>query len=651
MGVFSFFKMDSGRIASPVPADKVNRTYKSLRMQSFLAGTFGYALYYVCRLSMGVMKQPLIDAGLLNATQLGIIGACLYWAYAIGKLINGFLADSSNIKRFMAAGLTVSVLMNFIMGILGVSASMGMIGNATLFVLFAVCWAVNGWSQSMGAPPAIIALSRWFPLRVRGTFYGFFSASHNIGEGLSFVFVGALVGAAGWKWGFFGAALAGVLGIAIILLFLHNSTESKGLPSIETLSGEPQPKEVPASEKRSETRRLQKMVVKNPGVWILAIASAFMYMSRYAINEWGTFFLQDAKGYDLTEAAFIIGINPIFGVIGTVVSGWLSDFVFKGDRKYPAFVAGILEAIALGIFLFGGKAAWVNIVAMVLFGIAIGVLISFLGGLMAIDLVPRKATGAALGIVGMASYAAAGIMTLVTGVMLTSHPILPAEGNLALSGKSYEFTLTEADVNALVDKGGLAICGNGFTLKNVSLVTADGENAIWEGSAPITWEKGAMMELGISDLDVSDYNTIKGSSFLCAILKMTGRYDWSSVEAGTVVRAQYTVDKTDGCINFGNGDYGSGKWECLPSLLAANGKPAEIIAEEDQEDAKETAVETVEETVEEVTVPEEETKEVYMVTPRQLHDFSSVRWIWIIAAIISFLLPVLNWRRKQQVIE
>lgn len=83
---------------------------------------------------MGVMKQPLIDAGLLNATQLGIIGACLYWACAIGKFINGFLADSANIKRFMALGLIVSVAMNFVMGILGVSAlvaALGIVGMAS----------------------------------------------------------------------------------------------------------------------------------------------------------------------------------------------------------------------------------------------------------------------------------------------------------------------------------------------------------------------------------------------------------------------------------------------------------------------------------------------------------------------------------------
>ena len=225
----------------------------------------------------------------------------------------------------------------------------------------------------------------------------------------------------GWKWGFFGAALAGALGVLLIVFFLHPSTESKGLPPIEKLAGEPESKPVSAAEKRAETRRLQAMVVRNPGVWILALASAFMYMSRYAINEWGIIFLQEARGYSLTEAGAIVGINPIFGLIGTVFSGWFSDVVFKGDRKYPAFVAGILEVIALALFLFGGPQKWVSVLAMVLFGVAIGVLISFLGGLMAIDLVPRQATGATLGIVGMASYAAAGLQNVVTGLLLDNH--------------------------------------------------------------------------------------------------------------------------------------------------------------------------------------------------------------------------------------
>ena len=418
----SFLKYFSISEPSATAIDKVrqDKVYKRLRMETFLSGTLGYALYYVCRLSMGVMKQPLIEAGLLTATQLGIIGACLYWTYAVGKLVNGFLCDRANIKRFMALGLVLSASANFIMGILGLNALNGAITNSALFGAFAMCWGINGWCQSMGAPPAIVGLSRWFPLRIRGTFYGFFSASHNIGEGISFLVVGLVVATFGWKWGFFGAALTGALGVALILLFMHDTPESKGLPSIEVLAGEKSSDgthpDAPTDDMHRKT--LQKAVIRNPGIWVLAGASAFLYISRYAINEWGTIFLQEAKGYNLAGAAAIISINPIFGIIGTVVSGWLSDTLFKGDRKYTAFAVGILETIALALFLFGGPAKWLNILSMVLFGISIGVLISFLPGLMAIDLVPREASGAAIGITGIASYAAAGIQMVVTGILL-----------------------------------------------------------------------------------------------------------------------------------------------------------------------------------------------------------------------------------------
>lgn len=434
MSKFLDFYKTSKPSATKVPAEQSDSLYKKLRFQAFVAGTLGYSLYYVCRTSLNVMKQPIIDSGFLNATQLGMIGACLYWAYAAGKFVNGFLADHSNIKKFMATGLIVSSVANAVMGILGMSGGAAGLSGAVMFISFAVMWAINGWSQSMGAAPAIIALSRWYPLNIRGTFYGFFSASHNFGEGLSFIFVSLLVSAAGWQWGFFGAAIAGIVGVLLIMFWLHDTPESKGLPSIEVLAGE---KKADGAVSNEDSKHIQRAVLRNPGVWILALSSAFMYMSRYAINEWGMFFLQKVKGFGLEEAAMIIAVNTIAGIIGTVFSGWLSDKVFKGDRKYPAFVAGILETIALILFLYGGDSWFVNVLAMALFGIAIGVLICFLGGLMAVDLVPRKATGAALGIVGLASYIAAGLQNVISGWLLDGQAIKdPATGDIL----QYDFT-------------------------------------------------------------------------------------------------------------------------------------------------------------------------------------------------------------------
>ena len=424
--------------AEKVEEAKQEKLFKAFGFQTFLAGTIGYSLYYVCRTSLNVVKKPILDSGMLDASQLGLIGSVLLFAYAIGKFVNGFLADHCNIKRFMATGLIVSAAANFTLGILGFASES--MPTMLLFTLFAIMWGINGWSQSMGAPPAIIGLSRWFPLSKRGTFYGFFSLSHNLGEWLSFLFVGILVSVAGWQWGFVGSSIAGVVGVIVIVFLMHDNPQSKGLPSVEEMSGEAKVEE----KKQESTGELQKMVLKTPAVWILAAASAFMYIARYAINGWGVLFLQEEKGFSLTEATSIISINALLGIFGTVLSGWVSDKLFRSDRYIPALIFGAMNTVALVLFLFGGDAWWINITAMVLFGISIGVLICFLGGLMAVDIVPRKATGAALGVVGMASYVAAGIQDVVSGWLIDGNSTMiekldEATGQM-VQATQYDFT-------------------------------------------------------------------------------------------------------------------------------------------------------------------------------------------------------------------
>ena len=418
MSILSFFRKSAPAPRLPKDDDAMMRLYKKLRWQSFIAGTVGYSLYYVCRTSLNVVKKPILESGALDATQLGVIGSALLFAYAIGKFVNGFLSDHSNIKRFMATGLTVSFIANLCVGLLGLFSGGGTLATTTLFVVFAVLWGINGWSQSMGAAPAIIALSRWYPLKKRGTYYGFFSASHNLGEAISFVFVGLVVGLAGWKWGFVGSAIAGAMGVAVILLFLHDTPESKGLPPVEVLSGEAGNETGIA---RESVGAAQKAAFGNPYIWILALASACMYVSRYAINGWGVIFLQEVKGFPLAMATQIISVNAFLGIAGTVFSGWMSDKWFNGSRYCIAVTFGVLCSVSLGLFLYSGSGMFINIFSMILFGTAIGILICFVGGLIAVDLVPRQASGAALGIIGIASYMGAGIQDIISGALLDKH--------------------------------------------------------------------------------------------------------------------------------------------------------------------------------------------------------------------------------------
>jgi len=57
-------------------------------------------------------------------------------------------------------------------------------------------------------------------------------------------------------------------------------------------------------------------------------------------------------------------------------------------------------------------------VCVSVFSLAVGVLYCIVSGLMAIDIVPRKATGAALGVVGISSYMTIGIQNIVSGLLI-----------------------------------------------------------------------------------------------------------------------------------------------------------------------------------------------------------------------------------------
>lgn len=410
MGLYSFYRISKPAKETVAP-DKVNDTYRSLRNRTFWGATIAYSLYYVCRMSINVVKQPLIDEGILSAGQLGLIGSSLLFVYAVGKFLNGFIADYCNIRRFMATGLFISAVVNLLMGAFGLFD--GMLPTMLIFIMFAILWGVNGWMQSMGSAPGVISLSRWFPQSRRGSYYSLFSTSPYIGEFISYNVLALVVAWLGWQAGFIAAAIAGLAGALLILMFVSDTPESCGLPSVQELSGEKMTR-----EDGMPTRELQKMVLRHPGIWVIALSSAFIYITKYAIAGWGVLFLQKARGFDLADASQVIAFSAVSGVLGTVLAGWLSDSVFRGDRVKPAVLSGIIGTSSLILFLFVGGGFVLNIFYVSLFSLATGVLYCIVAGLMAVDIVPRKATGAALGVVGISSYVAAGIQDIASGYLI-----------------------------------------------------------------------------------------------------------------------------------------------------------------------------------------------------------------------------------------
>ena len=390
---------------------EVDARFRRLRIQEVATMTVVYALFYVCRLAFSAAKKDMIEQSFYTAEEIGWVGSSMLIAYAVGKCVNGFIADRVNITRFMGLGLFASALMNFLVGF-----------HLPALVLVAI-WFVNGWTQGMGAPACVVGLSRWFVKRERGTYYGIWSCSNNIGEALAYLLTaGVMVWAAkafgagyGWRSGFWGAGVMGFVGVALCLVFFKNSPQDEGLPSVNEWKGDLET----AAQETTDVGRGQKIALTSWAVWMIALSGAFFAMSRYAIIDWGIFFLQVKKGYAATTAASIVSVNSIVGGFAGAASGWFSDRFFRGNRNGMALVFGVMNVVSLCLFmLVPGQHMWLDVLAMCLFGTAMGILLCFLGGLMAVDLVPRNAAGAAMGVVAVLTYVGASVQSRVSALFI-----------------------------------------------------------------------------------------------------------------------------------------------------------------------------------------------------------------------------------------
>jgi OPA family sugar phosphate sensor protein UhpC-like MFS transporter len=390
----------------PLIADAatVDALYRRHRFRVMVAITLGYGVIYTCRLALGVVKKPLIDAGVFGPAELGLIGSALFYTYAVGKLTNGFIADHANIKKFLALGFVLSALCNIGMGF---SSAVG---------AAVVLWGLNGWFQSFGAPAGVVAMTAWFSNRERGRYYGIWSTAHSIGEGLTFLIVGAVVAAYGWRWGFWAPGLIGIAIAAFVYRFVQDRPRTLGLPTVADWRDDHY--QGASQSQHLSTFATQLSILKIPAIWVLALSSATIYVTRYAINSWGVLYLQEARGYSLTAAGALLMISTLAGVVGAISYGFISDTVFRARRPPANLIFALAEIAGLLLIFFGPASTYVLTLGMVLFGVGLTGLVTALGGLFAVDICPKRVAGAAMGLIGIFSYIGAAVQENVSGALI-----------------------------------------------------------------------------------------------------------------------------------------------------------------------------------------------------------------------------------------
>jgi len=408
--------------------------FMTRRFINWLPLGMSYAFLCMARYNLNVAQGAL--GPLMPNQDFGIIFFAGTWTYALSFLINGPLIDRKiGGKNAMLIATSGSALANVALGIL---TWLIIVKHWKVSVVgtFSLIYSVNMYFQSFGAMSIIKVKAYWFHVRERGVFGAIFGTFISAGAYFAFDWSSTVVsmtsanapdnllkriftpagGIADATWAvFFVPAIILIFWLVLDLWLVKNTPENAGFAYFDTHDASSGQMHVEFS-----VLDLLKKIFKSKLMIFIACVEFAGGVFRYSIWTWYKPF---CKAVPQTGAEFIGNhwgwFLCIFGIIGGLSAGLISDKVFQSRRGPPtAFLCGfvLMMVVVMALFLFS-QPLIVGATAVLVVMASIGVT-SLMSGTAAADFGGRKATATCMGIINAFAYLGSGLQSICIGFLV-----------------------------------------------------------------------------------------------------------------------------------------------------------------------------------------------------------------------------------------
>ena len=377
---------------------EVDPLYRRLRWQIFIGIFFGYAAYYLVRKNFTLAIPHLVEQG-FSRGDLGFAISGISLAYGVSKFVMGSISDRSNPRVFLPVGLCLAAAIMLFMGFVPWATS----SIAVMFLLLFVC----GWFQGMGWPPCGRVMVHWWSHKERGAVVSVWNCTHNVGGGIPPLLL--MLGMAwfnDWHSALYLPALTAIAVALVALVLMRDTPQSCGLTPIEEYKKDyPEHYDKNSAEHELTTKQiLVKYVLPNKLLWYIALANVFIYLLRYGILDWSPTYLKEVKHFSLDKSSCAYFLYEYAGIPGTLLCGWMSDKVFKGNRGATGVFFMTLVTLATVVYWLNPAGnPGIDMLCMLVIGFLIYGPVMLIG-LHALELTPKKAAGTAAGFTGLFGY-------------------------------------------------------------------------------------------------------------------------------------------------------------------------------------------------------------------------------------------------------
>ena len=394
-----------------------------------------YASYYMCRYNFRMATPFLRDTYSFSKEDIAQILSCWFWAYGIGQMVNGLLADKIGGKRAMLIGAAGTIVANLVFGASSIAGG---------FWTFALIWLINGYFQSFGAPGMVKMNAAWFQRTERGAFAGVFGFMIQLGQMAinrlgPVILAGFTIGvwvlpANQWKWLFWLPPAIVVVAAILLALFVRQSPEEAGFHGVihDELSAD--------AGVTTTLKDSFRTIFSHPLVWYYAVAYACTGVVRQSSDQFAVLFFVERLGLSTSDPALVstLQLMPFVAVLGSFASGVISDRFFKGHRSPVAMFLYFFEAVVIGtgawVVSHNVSSVFISCLFLVLIALTANSTHSIVGAAAPMDIGGRKMAGFAAGVIDAFQYFGPGLCLPIIGRMIDRHGWVVWFPSMALFG-------------------------------------------------------------------------------------------------------------------------------------------------------------------------------------------------------------------------
>lgn len=397
-------------------SDETKKMFRKYAWLTLMGFCLVYTFMYNGRLNMGLALPKMTKELGWSVSQAGLIVSVIFWTYGLGHLVNGRLSEIIGVKRFIMAGIILSVICNFTLSFF------------TSAVVIAIIWGLNGYFQSMVWSPGISLISKWWSQKERGFATGMATGFAGIASIVAWLAVtGAFTVAPemGWRAAFRLPVLLLFLFAFVYWFMVREKPSDAGLPEYQE-TGKTKEMEDQYFQIIKEKGKLYPYKVLF-GQWrfdFWCIITALYSISRYGLLTWIPLYYVKVMKMQVSAGLFSSVVLPLGMAVGAFAVPWLTDKFCSQNRTPAVVICTLLATASMAVFPYVTD---LGLSRFVLFWV--GFFIYGVGGVIwaySADTGNRAFAGTAAGILDWAAYMGAAMQAIVYA------RVLDATGNWTL---------------------------------------------------------------------------------------------------------------------------------------------------------------------------------------------------------------------------